>query len=247
MIMDPQHPRAHWPVGKVVGVHHSQDLKVRSVDVEVEGKVYTRPVARLVALPPIPEDESSLTCLQPCTSRERIEERPQPCTSRERIEERPQAWLLWQCFPFSTAPQRRAAVFPVRVKAPAVFFSGTSRHSTASDPADLQVLCHIVVTAHALKRPVLKPSRCERAQSPILGLQRFLCVVSVHWDQLSVSHQLCGGSSVTEAQNSSACYFHSASNLEPVLLRSGWSFAVLPEHYVRGVFEETLPFWPDGQ
>lgn len=58
MIMDPHQPRAHWPIGKVVQVHPSQDSQVRSVDVQVQGKVYTRPVARLVALPPIPEDDT---------------------------------------------------------------------------------------------------------------------------------------------------------------------------------------------
>lgn len=57
MIMDPQQPRAHWPIGRVVQLHPSQDSQVRSVDVEIQGKVYTRPVARLVALPPIPEDD----------------------------------------------------------------------------------------------------------------------------------------------------------------------------------------------
>ncbi|XP_073725195.1 uncharacterized protein [Misgurnus anguillicaudatus] len=57
MIMDPQQPRAHWQVGMGVRVHPSQDSKVRSVDVQVEGKVYTRPVARLVVLPPIPEED----------------------------------------------------------------------------------------------------------------------------------------------------------------------------------------------
>ncbi len=56
MIVDPQQSRAHWPIGRVVQVHPSQDSQVRSVDVQVQGKVYTRPVARLVALPPIPED-----------------------------------------------------------------------------------------------------------------------------------------------------------------------------------------------
>ena len=51
MIIDKQLPRAHWPVGKVKSVVPSSDDRVRTVDVCVEGKMYTRPVTKLIRLP----------------------------------------------------------------------------------------------------------------------------------------------------------------------------------------------------
>lgn len=60
--MDPQFPRALWPVGRVVKVHPSADGHVRSVDVQVKDKVYTRPVARLITLPVIPDAEEDEEC-----------------------------------------------------------------------------------------------------------------------------------------------------------------------------------------
>ncbi|KAL3973453.1 solute carrier family 15, member 5 [Sarotherodon galilaeus] len=61
MIADPQLPRALWPVGRVIKTHPSPDGRIRSADVKVKERVYTRPVARLVALPALPsgEDEDS--------------------------------------------------------------------------------------------------------------------------------------------------------------------------------------------
>ncbi len=56
MIVDPQMPRALWPVGHVIKTHHSSDGHVRSADVDIKGQVYTRPVARLVILPTLPEN-----------------------------------------------------------------------------------------------------------------------------------------------------------------------------------------------
>lgn len=61
MIADPQLPRALWPVGRVIKTHPSPDGRIRSADVKVKERVYTRPVARLVVLPALPsgEDEDS--------------------------------------------------------------------------------------------------------------------------------------------------------------------------------------------
>ena len=59
MLVDPQLPRALWPIGRVVKVHPSADGHVRSADVKIKDKIYTRPVARLVILPAIPEDANS--------------------------------------------------------------------------------------------------------------------------------------------------------------------------------------------
>ena len=58
MLVDPQLPRALWPIGRVVKVHTSGDGHVRSADVKIKDKIYTRPVARLVVLPAIPDDEN---------------------------------------------------------------------------------------------------------------------------------------------------------------------------------------------
>ncbi|XP_052418883.1 uncharacterized protein LOC127963166 [Carassius gibelio] len=55
LMMDPQLPRALWQVGRVTKVHRSVDGRVRSADVRIKDKVYTRPVARLIALPAIPD------------------------------------------------------------------------------------------------------------------------------------------------------------------------------------------------
>lgn len=62
LLMDPQFPRALWPVGRVVKVHPSADGHVRSADVRVKDKVYTRPVARLITLPAITDAEEDEEC-----------------------------------------------------------------------------------------------------------------------------------------------------------------------------------------
>lgn len=56
LIIDPQLPRAQWPIGKVVKTVVSKDGCVRTADVLVKGKVYTRPVARLILLPAFEDD-----------------------------------------------------------------------------------------------------------------------------------------------------------------------------------------------
>lgn len=58
MVMDPQLPRALWPVGRVTSVLPGNDGRVRVAEVQVKDKTYTRPVARLVSLPTIPDMDS---------------------------------------------------------------------------------------------------------------------------------------------------------------------------------------------
>lgn len=57
MIVDNQLPRALWPVGKVIQVFPGADNRVRSAEVLVKDRTYTRPVARLISLPSLPEEE----------------------------------------------------------------------------------------------------------------------------------------------------------------------------------------------
>lgn len=54
MIVDPQLPRALWPVGKITKVFPGVDQRIRAVEVKVKDKTYTRPVARLIKLPALP-------------------------------------------------------------------------------------------------------------------------------------------------------------------------------------------------
>ena len=54
LVMDPQLPRAQWPIGQIVKVHPSPDGRVRSADVLIKDRTYTRPVARLIPLPSLP-------------------------------------------------------------------------------------------------------------------------------------------------------------------------------------------------
>ena len=58
MIMDPQLPRALWPIGSVTNILPGQDGRVRAAEVQVKDKTYVRPVARLVTLPSIPKTDS---------------------------------------------------------------------------------------------------------------------------------------------------------------------------------------------
>lgn len=51
LIFDPQLPRASWPTGRVTTVTTGRDGRVRSVDVQVGSRIYTRPVSRLMVLP----------------------------------------------------------------------------------------------------------------------------------------------------------------------------------------------------
>lgn len=58
MVVDPQLPRAQWPLGHVTEVIPGTDGRVRTAVVKVKDKIYTRPVARLVALPAIPDTDT---------------------------------------------------------------------------------------------------------------------------------------------------------------------------------------------
>lgn len=51
MIVDNQLPRAQWPVGLVTQVFSGSDGRIRTAEVKVKDKMYTRPVARLVCIP----------------------------------------------------------------------------------------------------------------------------------------------------------------------------------------------------
>lgn len=55
LIVDPQLPRALWPVGQVSRVFSGVDSRVRTAQIKVGEKSYTRPVARLIKLPAIPD------------------------------------------------------------------------------------------------------------------------------------------------------------------------------------------------
>ncbi|KAL2096877.1 hypothetical protein ACEWY4_006084 [Coilia grayii] len=55
MVVDPQLPRALWPVGYVTRVISSADGRIRAAEISVKDRTYTRPVARLVPLPALPD------------------------------------------------------------------------------------------------------------------------------------------------------------------------------------------------
>ncbi|KAJ8391399.1 hypothetical protein AAFF_G00090290 [Aldrovandia affinis] len=57
MIIDNQLPRVLWPVGKVTQVFPGADNQVGSTEMLVKDRTYTRPVARLISLPALPEEE----------------------------------------------------------------------------------------------------------------------------------------------------------------------------------------------
>lgn len=56
MIIDSQLPKALWPVGRVTKVIPSDDGQIRTAEVNIKGSTYTRPVAKLIPLPKMPED-----------------------------------------------------------------------------------------------------------------------------------------------------------------------------------------------
>ena len=56
MIVDQQLPRALWPVGKVTAVFPGADGRIRTAQVQVKDRTYTRPVARIIRLPSLPLD-----------------------------------------------------------------------------------------------------------------------------------------------------------------------------------------------
>ncbi|TWW77718.1 hypothetical protein D4764_12G0011080 [Takifugu flavidus] len=58
LIVDPQLPRALWPVGKVTATYPGADGRIRTAAIEVKDRTYIRPVARLVQLPKL-EDRAT--------------------------------------------------------------------------------------------------------------------------------------------------------------------------------------------
>jgi hypothetical protein len=56
MMVDPQLPRASWPVGRITKTMPGTDGRVRSVEIQVKNRTYIRPVARLIPLPEMTED-----------------------------------------------------------------------------------------------------------------------------------------------------------------------------------------------
>ncbi|XP_023253587.1 uncharacterized protein LOC111648064 [Seriola lalandi dorsalis] len=59
LIVDPQLPRALWPVGKVVETYPGADGRIRTATVKIKDRTYVRPVARLIQLPKISDTEDS--------------------------------------------------------------------------------------------------------------------------------------------------------------------------------------------
>lgn len=61
MVVDQSLPRAMWPVGRVKRTITGVDGRVRSAEVDVHGRTYTRPVAKLIELPAFPDSDPDLT------------------------------------------------------------------------------------------------------------------------------------------------------------------------------------------
>ena len=62
LIVDPQLPRALWPVGKVTTTYLGADGRIRTAAIKVKDRTYVRPVARLVQLPKLEDAaEDSVT------------------------------------------------------------------------------------------------------------------------------------------------------------------------------------------
>lgn len=59
LIVDPQLPRALWPVGSVTETFKGPDGRVRTASIKVKDKTYVRPVARLIPLPKLTEEEDA--------------------------------------------------------------------------------------------------------------------------------------------------------------------------------------------
>ena len=62
LIVDPQLPRALWPVGKVITTYPGAVGRIRTAAIKVKDRTYIRPVARLVQLPKLEDSaEDSVT------------------------------------------------------------------------------------------------------------------------------------------------------------------------------------------
>ncbi len=60
MLVDPQMPRSFWQIGRVVKVFPGADDHVWMAEIQIKDRVYTRPIARLVVLPEIPDDADNI-------------------------------------------------------------------------------------------------------------------------------------------------------------------------------------------
>lgn len=58
LIVDPQLPRALWPVGTVMETLAGADGRIRIARVKVKEKTYTRPVVRLIPLPHLEDHDT---------------------------------------------------------------------------------------------------------------------------------------------------------------------------------------------
>lgn len=59
LLIDPQLPRASWPVGKVTKVMTGSDGRVRSATVEVGSRTYVRPVIKMIPLPELKDPDGN--------------------------------------------------------------------------------------------------------------------------------------------------------------------------------------------
>lgn len=60
LIVDPQLPRASWPVGRVTATYPGDDGRIQTAAIKVKDRTYIRPVARLVQLPKLEDAEEDV-------------------------------------------------------------------------------------------------------------------------------------------------------------------------------------------
>lgn len=60
MLVDPQLPRSFWQIGRVVNVFPGADDRVRTAEIQIKDRVYTRPITRLIVLPEIQDEEDHI-------------------------------------------------------------------------------------------------------------------------------------------------------------------------------------------
>lgn len=58
LTVDPQLPRACWPVGNVINIFTGLDGHTRTDEVQVHNRTYVRPVSHIVPTPKLSDDES---------------------------------------------------------------------------------------------------------------------------------------------------------------------------------------------
>lgn len=57
LIVDPQLPCASWPIGKMTHIYPGADGHIRTAAVQVKNRTYIRPVAQLVSLPELKDND----------------------------------------------------------------------------------------------------------------------------------------------------------------------------------------------